>query len=461
MGTGHHAALAAKVGPGKIGGGRRRRCRRPVRRHRRPAPRRRADHPPGPPSRPDRAGPRVRRHRHRERARRGGGRARARADRRPGRALRPRMRRPRRVDRDGGRHRPRRAAPSAGSACRRSRRSRRRVPTFFKNVTIAGGPAPVRAYIEELLPDVLDGRIQPGRVFDRVTGPRRGTRWLPRDERPRGHQGHDRVLAWTVKHEQYADDRPGGWGDRQHREPRRRGGDRAGHAVRALVRNASKGRRLPSAAELIVGDVTRPETLFRAVDGIDAIVFTHGSDGGARREPRMWTTAGSAMSSGLGSRPVRIALMTSIGVTDRTGNYNRSTQACDWKRRSERLVRVSGKPYTIVRPGWFDYNAPNEQRLICFRGIGATRATPAMARWPGARSQRSSSKPYREPAEQRRSSWSPPRVQRPRVGAAVRSLDADPSGSLDAVHDSANMPLEEEPQGVRVDLARVESRPRR
>ena len=40
--------------------------------------------------------------------------------------------------------------------------------TFFKNVTIGGGPAPVRAYIEELLPDVLDGRIEPGRVFDRV-----------------------------------------------------------------------------------------------------------------------------------------------------------------------------------------------------------------------------------------------------------------------------------------------------
>jgi len=34
--------------------------------------------------------------------------------------------------------------------------------------TIAGGPAPVRASIEELLPDVLEGRIQPGRVFDRM-----------------------------------------------------------------------------------------------------------------------------------------------------------------------------------------------------------------------------------------------------------------------------------------------------
>jgi threonine dehydrogenase-like Zn-dependent dehydrogenase len=41
--------------------------------------------------------------------------------------------------------------------------------TFFDNVTIAGGPAPARAYIEELLPDVLEGRIEPGRVFDRVT----------------------------------------------------------------------------------------------------------------------------------------------------------------------------------------------------------------------------------------------------------------------------------------------------
>jgi len=42
-------------------------------------------------------------------------------------------------------------------------------PSFFGNVTIAGGPAPVRAYMDELLPDVLEGRIHPGRVFDRVT----------------------------------------------------------------------------------------------------------------------------------------------------------------------------------------------------------------------------------------------------------------------------------------------------
>ncbi|MDT5272343.1 MAG: hypothetical protein QOH49_4529 [Acidobacteriota bacterium] len=43
-------------------------------------------------------------------------------------------------------------------------------PTFYNNITVSGGPAPVRAYIEELLPDVLEGRIDPGRVFDRVVG---------------------------------------------------------------------------------------------------------------------------------------------------------------------------------------------------------------------------------------------------------------------------------------------------
>jgi threonine dehydrogenase-like Zn-dependent dehydrogenase len=43
-------------------------------------------------------------------------------------------------------------------------------PAFYGNITIGGGPAPARAYIDDLLPDVLDGRIDPGRVFDRVVG---------------------------------------------------------------------------------------------------------------------------------------------------------------------------------------------------------------------------------------------------------------------------------------------------
>ncbi|MGR3871346.1 zinc-binding dehydrogenase [Streptomyces graminifolii] len=37
---------------------------------------------------------------------------------------------------------------------------------FMRNLTLTGGASPARAYIPELLPDVLDGSINPGRVFD-------------------------------------------------------------------------------------------------------------------------------------------------------------------------------------------------------------------------------------------------------------------------------------------------------
>ncbi len=40
---------------------------------------------------------------------------------------------------------------------------------FFRNIGLHGGPAPARAYLPELLDDVLEGRIHPGRVFDFTT----------------------------------------------------------------------------------------------------------------------------------------------------------------------------------------------------------------------------------------------------------------------------------------------------
>jgi threonine dehydrogenase-like Zn-dependent dehydrogenase len=40
---------------------------------------------------------------------------------------------------------------------------------IFRNIGLRGGVAPVRRYIPELLRDVLEGRINPGRVFDYTT----------------------------------------------------------------------------------------------------------------------------------------------------------------------------------------------------------------------------------------------------------------------------------------------------
>jgi threonine dehydrogenase-like Zn-dependent dehydrogenase len=61
--------------------------------------------------------------------------------------------------------------------------------SFFKNVSIRGGVAPARAYIEELLPDVLEGRLEPGRVFDRTIG---------LDEVPDGYRAMDDRRALKV-----------------------------------------------------------------------------------------------------------------------------------------------------------------------------------------------------------------------------------------------------------------------
>ena len=40
---------------------------------------------------------------------------------------------------------------------------------FLRNVRLTGGAAPTRAYIGELMPGILDGTLQPGKVFDVTT----------------------------------------------------------------------------------------------------------------------------------------------------------------------------------------------------------------------------------------------------------------------------------------------------
>lgn len=43
------------------------------------------------------------------------------------------------------------------------------IGTFYRNIGMKGGPAPVKAYMNVLLPAVLEGRIHPGKVFDLQT----------------------------------------------------------------------------------------------------------------------------------------------------------------------------------------------------------------------------------------------------------------------------------------------------
>lgn len=144
-----------------------------------------------------------------------------------------------------------------------------------------------------------------------------------------------------------------------------------GYRVRALVRNTARAAALPEHAERVVGDLTRPQTLAAAVDGVDAIVFTHGSTT-READVRDIDYAGVAnVLLALRSRRVRIALMTAVGTTRPGVPY------AAWKRRGEKLVRVSGDDYTIVRPGWFDHNAADQRRIVMRQGDTNQTGTPA------------------------------------------------------------------------------------
>ena len=222
---------------------------------------------------------------------------------------------------------------------------------------------------------------------------------------------------------------------------------RLGHAPRALVR-PGRAAGLPEGAQPIEGDLTDAATLTDAVDGIDAVVFTHGSHGGPGQAEAVDYGAVANVLEALHGRPVRIALMTAIGVTVRSAAH-------DWKRRGERLVRASGDGYTIVRPGWFDHNEPDQQHLVFLQGDRRRAGDPSdgvIAR--------------RQIAQVLVKSLTSAAADRKTLelvaerGPAQDDLDplfsdlqADAPDALDGTHDLNDLPLDDEPAAVRTRLA--------
>ena len=232
---------------------------------------------------------------------------------------------------------------------------------------------------------------------------------------------------------------------------------REGYSTRALVRNRAKASRLlPEDAHVIVGDVTRPETLGPAVEGADAVILTLGSENAESAERVDYGGVRNVLEA-LRGRRARVVLMTAIGLTARSGNF---AQMLDWKRRSERLVRASGLPYTIVRPGWFDYNDDGQHRLVALQGDSRHSGTPAdgaVARRQIAQvlvhavgSADATGKTLELIAE-----TGPATIDFDELFAP---LERDPKDALDGVGDAPNMPLNQEPAAVREDLAALGGR---
>lgn len=194
-----------------------------------------------------------------------------------------------------------------------------------------------------------------------------------------------------------------------------------------------------------------PETLTDVVKDIDAIIFTLGSDGQGRIGARAIDYGGVRnILKLLKSTQVRIALMTTIGVTERLNSFNQRTEVHDRKRRAERLLRASGHPYTIVRPGWFDYNHENELNLQMLQGDRRHAGTPddgvisrkkiAKVLVSALTNDAAINKTFELVAERG--------PEQPDFTPLFAALQSDNSQKVDAIADMDNMPLVDEPECI-------------
>lgn len=224
-----------------------------------------------------------------------------------------------------------------------------------------------------------------------------------------------------------------------------------GYETRALVRDASRAAGLPDGAQIVVGDPSRAETLSDALDGVDAVVFTQGTYSDDDAQQANYAPVKTVLDAL--KAPARIALMTAIGVTKRMPGH-------DTKRRGERLVRASGLPYTIVRPGWFDYNADDQHRLVMLQGDTRWASDPsdgvisreqiAQVLVDSLSSAGADHKTLELVAEK-----GPAQDD---LSPLFAALQADPRDALDAVLDRDNMPLGEEAADVVAELNAISER---
>ncbi|MBR8826755.1 MAG: SDR family oxidoreductase [Gomphosphaeria aponina SAG 52.96 = DSM 107014] len=125
--------------------------------------------------------------------------------------------------------------------------------------------------------------------------------------------------------------------------------------VRALVRNLEKGKEiLPPAAELVVGDVLKPESLEKAIADCTVILCATGASPSLDPTgPYQVDYQGTKNLVNM-AKPKSIehfVLVSSLCVSKFFHPLNLFWLILYWKKQAEKYLQESGLTYTIVRPG--------------------------------------------------------------------------------------------------------------
>ncbi|WP_297081398.1 NAD(P)H-binding protein [uncultured Demequina sp.] len=217
----------------------------------------------------------------------------------------------------------------------------------------------------------------------------------------------------------------------------------------------------PARASALLGDVSVAEgaledhvALAAALHGADAVVMVHGASGSARAEDVDYGAVPAVLRALGGARP-HVVLMTSMAVTHATGSWR---EAMHWKRRGERLLRASGLPLTVIRPGWFDLQPSGWDCVAIEQGD----VTPVDSRRPVARSHIADAvvASLQCPAAVGVTCelFAAPGARETNWCSRLEALRRDVPGALDAAMDPEGPAIEDEPARLRADLAALRPR---
>ena len=142
---------------------------------------------------------------------------------------------------------------------------------------------------------------------------------------------------------------------------------RRGISVRALVRNLEKGQEtLPPAAELVVGDVLKLESLSEAIGDSTVVICATGASPsfdltGPYQVDYQGTKNLVTVSKSKGIE--HFVLVSSLCVSKLLHPLNLFWLILVWKKQAEEYIIKSGLSYTIVRPGGLK-NEDNSDFLV-------------------------------------------------------------------------------------------------
>ena len=124
--------------------------------------------------------------------------------------------------------------------------------------------------------------------------------------------------------------------------------------VRALVRDAAKGRELPPDVPQFVGDVRRGETLTEPMAGVRSVIIA--TCGSAERDNSAvivdYHGTRNVIQQATAADVDLVVFLSTIYASHPEHYQDVEPTSLGWKARAEEVIRSSGVPYCIMRSGW-------------------------------------------------------------------------------------------------------------